>query len=29
VKSIALSTTMGVGIRVDPNEAVRLVNEAR
>jgi large subunit ribosomal protein L1 len=29
VKSIALSTTMGVGVRLDPNEAVRLSAELR
>ena len=27
VKGISISTTMGAGIRIDPNEAVRLVNE--
>lgn len=29
VKSVALSTTMGVGIRVDPNEVSRLAQESR
>lgn len=29
MRSIALSTTMGVGVRIDPNEAVRLAAESR
>jgi large subunit ribosomal protein L1 len=29
MRSIALSTTMGVGVRIDPNEAVRLAAETR
>jgi large subunit ribosomal protein L1 len=29
VKSVALSTTMGVGIRLDPNEVMRLAQEVR
>ncbi|MEZ4322409.1 MAG: 50S ribosomal protein L1 [Myxococcota bacterium] len=29
VKSVALSTTMGVGIRLDPNEVMRLAQESR
>ncbi|MCB9676492.1 MAG: 50S ribosomal protein L1 [Alphaproteobacteria bacterium] len=29
VKSVALSTTMGVGIRLDPNEVSRLAQESR
>jgi large subunit ribosomal protein L1 len=29
VKSVAISTTMGPGIRIDPNEIVRIAGEAR
>ena len=29
VKSVALSTTMGPGVRIDPNEIVRIAGDMR